>query len=298
MESRTHGLVLLFRFLEIQLKASGIDASPWKEAKKVAKREKSQTKTMTDVPTPSGMYSEKRAPEAAPKKPAKKSILGQKKTAPPTYTASASKESTKSIDPDEPVITFHPNDAPDLHSGPHTSRGVVITRSAVRPSAKKRLAMSVLIWVVLLAFIAALIKGLDMYLSAPIKAGQVLAPGTIRHKCGVAGLVPGLQPILSKISPRLDCENTHLVVGEENVTGYDKDGNVVWVILGTHHTDKKVCDVSNNTDCMRGLHYTEDKHLVVSGTRITWVETFGKQKLHLHPWPFGEKPVARTWRKK
>ena len=148
----------------------------------------------------------------------------------------------------------------------------------------------------MLALLGAIIKVADMYLSAPIKTGQVLPPGMVLHKCGVAGFVPGLQNVLSSISPEFDCENSYLVVGDEQVTGYDKDGNVEWMIQGTHHTDKKYCDVKDEVDCMRGLHYKDDKHLIMSGTKITWIETFQKG-VNLHPWPFEEKPLARVWRK-
>ena len=137
----------------------------------------------------------------------------------------------------------------------------------------------------------------DMYLSAPVKVGQVLSPGTVLHKCGVRGIVPGLQSALSAISPDFDCENSYFVVEQEKVTGYNKDGDVTWSILGTHHNNKKYCDVNDEEACKRGLHYLDDKHLIMSGTKITWIETFQKG-LALDPWPFEEKPVTRTWRKK
>lgn len=211
----------------------------------------------------------------------------------PAVKTADSKAAASSSTASGPVITFHPNK--DAVSQEEHKRGVRITASR---SGKSQMSIkSVLKTVAVLAIIAAAITLLDAFLSSPIKAGQILPPGMIRHKCGVAGLVPGLQAALSAISPSLECENYHLAVEEEKVTGYDKDNNVVWVMLGTDRGSKKVCDVNSQEECKRGLHYTEDGHLVVSGTRITWVETFGGNKLDIYPWPFESKPVARVWRK-
>ena len=270
----------------MQLRASGIDSSPWKEAKKKfrdeAKREKEQQKG-----TPSKSAS-KTAPESAPS-----STTSQKKGSKAESTSRSVQASDKSKAP--PVITFHPN-----NDTPHsiTARGGIHVKEVHATGGKSGLSLvTVLKGIAIFAVLAGVIKAVDMYLSAPIKLGQALSPGTVLHKCGIAGLVPGVQSALSAISSDFDCENAYLKVEAEKVTGYDKAGKVTWIVQGTHHSNKKYCDIEDEKRCKRGLHYLDDKHLIMSGTKITWIETFQKG-LTLHPWPFEEKPVTRTWQKK
>ena len=58
-------------------------------------------------------------------------------------------------------------------------------------------------------------------------------------------------------------------------------------------------EVGDDETCEHGLHFTEDGHLILSGIKIQWIETFDAQGHgELHPWPFGEEPLARTWKPK
>uniref|UniRef100_A0A7S3P4L1 Uncharacterized protein n=1 Tax=Amphora coffeiformis TaxID=265554 RepID=A0A7S3P4L1_9STRA len=275
------------------LKHSGIDASPWREARKnaklAAKREKQAVAEKKKSTT------KEKAPEAAPtkenkafnSKSAQNAKVGSSTRSAPVAESPAPKAS-------KPVIVFHPNN--DTAS---TSRGIHVSEvhsTSSRGSKSGLSFITLLIVIVAVILLSTLLALANMYISAPIQVGHVLAPGTVLHKCGFAGVIPGVQSILSAISPRLDCKNSYLVVEDEQVTGYDSDGNVAWMIVGTHHTAKRVCDVENEEDCMKGLHFVDDKHLLISGTKITWIETFEKG-VDVYPWPFEEKPLTRIWKK-
>ena len=280
----------------LQLKHSGIDASPWREARKnaklTAKRDKQATAEKKST-------AEKKAPESAPSgsstkenraynsTPAQNAKAESSERSAPVAKASAQKVS-------KPVIVFHPNkDTASSSKGIHVSE----VHSSSAPGSKSNpSSITLTIMVVAVILLGVLLAMANIYISAPIQVGHVLAPGTVLHKCGFAGVVPGLQYALSSISQRIDCENTYLIVEDEQVTGYDGSGKVIWMIVGTHHTAKQICDVDSEDDCMRGLHYLDDKHLLISGTKITWVETFEKG-IDVYPWPFAEKPLTRTWKK-
>jgi hypothetical protein len=147
-----------------------------------------------------------------------------------------------------------------------------------------------------ITILAAVAKVADLYLAAPIQPGQVLPPGMVLHKCGLAGALPGMQSVLSAMSTSWDCENASLVVEKDKVTGYDKNGKATWLIVGSGGAASKNVCRADDKECSQGLHFKDNKQLALSGTKITWVETYQKG-VGLSPWPFEENPVARLWRK-
>lgn len=191
-------------------------------------------------------------------------------------------------------ITFHPNqeETSSQQGGAVRARGVSAPgKSGIDSGGSWFSKLFVLLGVLVL------IKSVDTYLSTPISVGRVLSPGTVLHKCGVVGAVPGLQKALTYVFPKVgDCENASLVVEDDKVTGYDADGNVSWIVSGTYHKKAKHCDVQGEADCKLGLHFLDDQRLVLSGAKITWVEVYEKG-LKLTPWPFAEKPQTRIWKK-
>lgn len=203
-------------------------------------------------------------------------------------------------------IVFHPTSvqqkatktgktAGPSSSSSSTSRGGS-ARSTPAPAkeTKKSSIAPILILLGVMAVLAAFAKVTDLYLAAPIQAGQVLPPGMVLHKCGLAGAVPGMQSVLSAMSSSWECENSSLVVEKDKVTGYDQDGKASWLIVGGASA-KKVCR-ADDKECSQGLHFKDNKQLTLSGTKITWVEIYHKG-VSLSPWPFEEKPAARLWRK-
>jgi hypothetical protein len=245
-------------FVCLQLKDSGIDTSAWKNTKEIAKNE------------------------------LKKEAL-----------LKANEQSKK-----DSKITFHPNQ-PDNTS---SRQGITSTTTTGRKNnalttstAATSTSSSSSSWwvkVLLVLGMAILIKGIDTYLATPIDVERVLSPGTVLHKCGIVGAIPGLQNMVSYVYPSIkECENASLVVEENKVIGYDADGNITWIISGTYHKTDQHCDVQDEIGCKRGLHFLEDKHLILSGTKITWVEVY-QRGLSLTPWPFAEKPQIRIWKKK
>lgn len=288
------------------MKTSGIDASPWREAKKNAKlAAKREKQAATEKKKPPKKENGTSVPPRESQTKENDARVGQNsgkvesppRSAPVPGDPTASPPKASSSKSSKPVVVFHPNK--DTNASLSSRGGIHVSEVHATSSqnSKSRVSFATLVTALLaVVLFAAGLGVVNMYISAPIQVGHVLAPGTVLHKCGFAGFIPGLQTVLSAISPRLDCENEYLIVEDEQVTGYDNDGSVVWMIMGAHHSGKQMCDVENEKDCMRGLHYMDDKHLMVSGTKIAWIETF-ERGVDVHPWPFEEKPLTRTWKK-
>lgn len=190
-------------------------------------------------------------------------------------------------------------------NGVSTSRGINlmdIGPSTTRPKkvSEDTLEDSTSFWLVLLVIIllAIALSVVHSWLCEPIELGDVIRPGSALYKNGLLGMLPAaVQPLCT--ASGVDCDKTHLLVHDKEVTVYDNNGNMTWKILGDHRSAKRVCNVGDDESCEHGLHFTEDGHLILSGIKIQWIEAFeAKGHGELHPWPFEEEPLARTWKVK
>lgn len=127
------------------------------------------------------------------------------------------------------------------------------------------------------ALAAILLQVLHLYVSTPIKPGQVVAPGVWLSKCGLRAFSS-------------DCQNAFLHMGRDGkLKMYNAQKQVAWEIQG---------EVCNNTDkdCVRGLQVKEDGSLNIGGKPVQWMAKYDKNS-DLSPWPFVQKPKIKIWNK-
>jgi hypothetical protein len=135
---------------------------------------------------------------------------------------------------------------------------------------------SVWISVIIIAIIAIILQGAQMYITAPLRPGSVLQPGMWMSKCGLLSFMP-------------ICENAGLEMKEDGVlTLYGSDGSVQWKLQGGK------CR-AHDTECEPGLVVKDDGNLVIGGKSITSVTIKGDAPLS--PWPFEREPKLRVVRK-
>lgn len=128
---------------------------------------------------------------------------------------------------------------------------------------------------IVIAVIAIVLQAAQMYITAPLKPGDVLSPGMWMSKCGL-------------LSPLPACHNSGLEMNENGVlTLYGADGSVQWRLVGGK--------CHPGMDCIPGLVVKDDGNLVIGGKAITSVTINGDAPLS--PWPFEMEPKLRVVRK-
>jgi len=127
--------------------------------------------------------------------------------------------------------------------------------------------------VVLLVLALSVVIGIGhLYVSAPIKPGNIVAPGIWLSKCGALSFLPS-------------CENRFFSLNTEG-KAYLKDANgaLIWEM------DGGVCQKDDEA-CRAGLQIDLSGYVTINGNTVRHVSTY--QESDLSEWPFSEAPKLR-----
>jgi hypothetical protein len=142
-------------------------------------------------------------------------------------------------------------------------------------SAESRVnAFTIIAFFAILAII--LIQATHNYITAPIRVGVPLPPGTRRSKCGLGGYLP------TKFS--FACTDSYLEVNEDGtVSVFGEDRELDMLLVG---------DTCSKEDCVDGILMEADGTVYVGGKRIKSLLVYGGDST-VTPWPFEESPKLK-----
>jgi hypothetical protein len=128
---------------------------------------------------------------------------------------------------------------------------------------------------------ALILQVFHTYVSAPIQLSSVTAPGTWLTKCGLLTLWP-------------NCENAYLHLDRSGVlTYYSAEKDIQWTVQGGSCSAAATAD----DDCVPGMQVLPDGSIIIGGQPAKYVTAYGGVDPSLSPWPFGETPKLRVWKK-
>ena len=129
----------------------------------------------------------------------------------------------------------------------------------------------------LIALVAAVLQVFHLYISTPIKPGNVVSPGVWLSKCGLLFFLPS-------------CENAYFSLDKNGKATYsDANQTTVWVMEGG------VCDESDES-CTPGMVVGVDGNIVIGGKNVKQATTYVKG-FDMDQWPFAELPNLKLKKK-
>lgn len=157
-------------------------------------------------------------------------------------------------------------------------------KAASSVSGNKTNEKSIFPTIALMVLVAIILQAGNMFLSAPIKAGTTLKPGTWKSKCGLLGLLPPLP--LEKYEFLPQCTNSFLEVHSDGTVSI-KDAEKELDVLMTGGVCKE-----DDEECSDGLVVDDDGKVLIGGTQVKTAYVYGETK-SLNPWPFEEEPKLK-----
>eukprot|EP00980_Cylindrotheca_fusiformis_P002953 scaffold683_cov124-Cylindrotheca_fusiformis.AAC.22 len=139
--------------------------------------------------------------------------------------------------------------------------------------------------IAMMVLVVSILVGGNMFLSAPIKVGTTLKPGTWKSKCGLLGLLPPLP--LEKFEFLPQCTNAFLEVHNDGTVSI-KDAEKELDVLMTG----EVCG-EDDESCSQGLVLEDDGTVLIGGAQVKTAYVYGEETKALDPWPFAEEPKLK-----